>query len=255
MKKTDYQRVSAHYDENQARLQIPPDADVAGAIAAAPSRPIQALDLACGTGNYLSVQRASFGAEVVWRGLDASPAMLERAKAKLEGIDLVQGRAEELPYETSTFDFVSCNFAFHHFEDKGRALDEIRRVLKPGGRVRLTNIDPRRMSGWWVYRFFPEAVREDEKRFWSSELLLYELRLRGFEAGARVEVTLGMAPIGTVLADAERRDISQLDIVPELVYQRGLAEIRSLAAREPSTAVEDVLALATIRAGSTPHPS
>src|SRR5262245_1001469 len=113
--------------------------------------------------------------------------MLALARTKVEGVDLRQGRAEELPFADGQLDYVVCSFAFHHFEDKSATLGEASRVLSAAGAVRIVNIAPDRMAGWWVYRFFPEAVPEDEKRFWSHGLLLHELSMRGFEARARIE--------------------------------------------------------------------
>jgi SAM-dependent methyltransferase len=254
MKRTDYEDVAARYDENTARHQIPTDALLAGLVAAhAPGAPIQALDLACGTGNYLAVQNAAFGERVHWRGIDASQAMLARARTKLGAdFDLRIGRAEALPYDDATFDYVSTSFAFHHFEDKPRALDEVRRVMKPGATLHMFNVEPTRMRGWWVYDFFPEARREDEKRFWSPELIHHELEQRGFDARVRVTFDLARVPLTEISGDAERRDISQLAILSADAYARGLGRVRAAVAKDPGGSAVSEIALLVVTARLRP---
>jgi ubiquinone/menaquinone biosynthesis C-methylase UbiE len=245
MKRTDYSEVARKYDANEARLRIPEDEILARLLRSAPQRPILALDLGCGTGNYLAVQSRAFGADVRWHGLDASEAMLALARGKLADVELSLGRAEQLPYEAGRFDYVASNFAFHHFDDKSRALDEVRRVSRPGAWLRIMNIDPTRMSRWWVYELFPEARLEDQKRFWSPELLHYELEQRGYEVRVRVEYELSSIPLAQILADAERRDISELAILSDAQYGRGLARIRESFSKDPSATMTSDFALKT----------
>lgn len=247
MKKTRYADIAARYDENAVRHRIPKDAHLAAALARA-GRPIDALDLACGTGNYLVVQREAFGDDVRWKGLDASPEMLAVARGKLAGVELVEGRAEQLPYPDASFDYVTTSFAFHHFEDKPKALDEIRRVCKPGARLRYTNVDPARMPGTWVFRFFPEAELEDRKRYWAPELVAYELEARGFTWTLHVDLDVARLALRSILEDAERRDVSELRVIDERAYERGLARLRAELARDPKATVPNEVAVARIEA-------
>lgn len=249
MKRTDYGRVSERYDDNELRKRIPADEVVADMLRVREGS-LSALDLACGTGNYLAVQQRAFGDRVTWRALDASDAMLAKARAKVEGVDFVHGTAEELPYESHAFDYVVSSYAFHHFENKRRALDEVRRVTRKNGVVRFNNIDPKRMTGWWVYTLFPSAALEDEKRFWSAELLAYELEQRGFDAHTRIEVILGTSPLTEVVGDVERRDISQLAILDDAVYARGLERARQMLASEPNGRIRTEIALIVTTATS-----
>jgi len=194
------------------------------------------------------VQSKAFGAATTWRGLDASDAMLELARAKLPGVELVRGRAEELPYEAAQLDYLSNNFAFHHFEDKSRALDEVRRVLAPGARVRMANIDPWRMQKWWGYQFFPEGWLEDEKRFWTTDLLAYELEQRDFQVHVQVAYDSGPMSIAEVWAEAERRDASQLAILSDAQYRRGFERVSRMREVDPGQCVRSELAIVTISA-------
>jgi ubiquinone/menaquinone biosynthesis C-methylase UbiE len=96
------------------------------------------LDLACGPGIYSRPFAAQVAPGLVV-GLDLSPAMLRHARdrahvAGLENLALVRGDALCLPFAGGRFDVVNCCGALHLFPDADRALREVHRVLKPGGR-------------------------------------------------------------------------------------------------------------------------
>jgi SAM-dependent methyltransferase len=97
------------------------------------------LDLACGPGIYTrEIARRIPGGQVV--GLDISPPMLAYAAARasregLRNVTWVHGDAMNLPFPDGSLDAASCCGALHLFPDPGRALSELHRVLKPGGRL------------------------------------------------------------------------------------------------------------------------
>ena len=99
------------------------------------------LDIGCGTGTLAiaAARRAGQGADV--RGLDASPEMIARAtrKAARAGVSAAfqVGTAEALPFEDSRFDVVLATLMLHHLPRRTReqTAHQVRRVLKPGGRV------------------------------------------------------------------------------------------------------------------------
>jgi SAM-dependent methyltransferase len=91
------------------------------------------LELGCGTGIFLE-KAARSGARVV--GLDLSMDLLAKAHARLVGVPnvvLVRGNAERVPCPDATFDAVYGSSVLHHL-DLDRALAEVLRVLRPGGR-------------------------------------------------------------------------------------------------------------------------
>jgi ubiquinone/menaquinone biosynthesis C-methylase UbiE len=100
------------------------------------------LDIACGPGNFSREFARSVGETGLVVGIDASRPMLERAVRELPaaGVDnlaFVLGDAVELPFRDQSFDAVCCFAAFHLFADPFKALDHMRRVLTPGGRIAL----------------------------------------------------------------------------------------------------------------------
>ena len=221
--RTDYETIAASYDEDRKHWEIPPDDIVAsGAVH-------DVLDVGCGTGLWLSAQRGHFpDAKVRWGGLDASAAMLGKAKAKAGNVLFVHAIAEAIPFASSAIDYVYSSFAYHHFADKEAAFDEVGRVLRSGGTFRIRHIDPENMEGWWVYRFFPKTRELDELRFWTTAALRDALHRRGFDVDYGVEPEIRHSPAHEIVEEAERRVVSQLAILDDDAYRVGLDELRSV---------------------------
>ena len=97
------------------------------------------LELGCGPGTFWleNAKRIPAGWDITLS--DLSEGMLEEAKARLQSVshsfNFAEVDAQAIPFEDDLFDMVMANQVFHHIPDANRALAEIRRVLKPGGRV------------------------------------------------------------------------------------------------------------------------
>jgi SAM-dependent methyltransferase len=96
------------------------------------------LDVACGPGNYTRSYAAAAGDGLVV-GFDPSQGMLSAAARRTPGSNVayIRGDGCDLPFQASSFDAVSCFGGMHFFERPLHALEEIVRVLEPGGRVAL----------------------------------------------------------------------------------------------------------------------
>jgi demethylmenaquinone methyltransferase/2-methoxy-6-polyprenyl-1,4-benzoquinol methylase len=103
------------------------------------------IDLACGTGD-LGELAARRGARVV--GVDFAREMLRRARARGVGAALVQGDAQALPFADASASALVCGFALRNFVSLDAVLAECARVLRPGGRIALLEVD--RPSSWLV---------------------------------------------------------------------------------------------------------
>ena len=68
-------------------------------------------------------------------GVDINDGMLSVARQKAPSISFQEGRAEELPFDDELFDAVVCQFGLMFFADRTKAIQEMVRVLKPGGRL------------------------------------------------------------------------------------------------------------------------
>ena len=123
------------------------------------------LDVACGTGDLALILGRRVGTTGRAVGIDASPEMIARArrKARRRGIavDFRVEPVEALSFPDATFDGVVSSLAFHHFPGdlKRRAVESIARVLKPGGRLLIVDLDPaaRHIP---LHRNMPSPVRD-----------------------------------------------------------------------------------------------
>jgi ubiquinone/menaquinone biosynthesis C-methylase UbiE len=101
-----------------------------------------AIDVACGPGTFTRpfvtrVRRAV--------GVDLTPAMIEKARAEaaragITNIEFVCGDVYALPFADGVAGVAACGYAFHHMLEPARALAEMARVLRPGGRVAIADI-------------------------------------------------------------------------------------------------------------------
>jgi demethylmenaquinone methyltransferase/2-methoxy-6-polyprenyl-1,4-benzoquinol methylase len=91
------------------------------------------LDVATGTG-MVARAVAARGAEVT--AIDQSEAMLAVARARNPaGVTLVRGEAEDLPFDTASFDALTFTYLLRYVDDPQATLTELARVVKPGGRI------------------------------------------------------------------------------------------------------------------------
>jgi enediyne biosynthesis protein CalE5 len=121
-------------------------------VEAAQVRPgMRVLDLASGTGEPALTLAAAVAPDGHVTATDLVPEMLATAEevARERGLDNIsfkQADAEDLPFPDESFDVVTCRFGVMFFPDPARALREVRRVLKPDGRVALLAWGPREQN-------------------------------------------------------------------------------------------------------------
>jgi demethylmenaquinone methyltransferase/2-methoxy-6-polyprenyl-1,4-benzoquinol methylase len=153
------------------------------------------LDAACGTGDLAIADRKAGAGHVT--GLDFSEQMLVRARKKNTSIEWIQGDMLALPFADETFDAATVGFGVRNVEDLALGLRELRRVLRPGGRIAILEITQPRgplrpfyslwfdrvvpvlgkvLPGGDAYTYLPASV----KRFPTAERLADLLREAGF---------------------------------------------------------------------------
>jgi SAM-dependent methyltransferase len=124
-----------------------PDAREMMLAAVAEVAPKRVLEVGCGPGEAAERIARDLGAEVV--AIDQSERMVELAKTR--GVDARVGDAHELEFEDAEFDCVLAAWMLYHVADVDRALAEIARVLRSGGRlVAVTNADDHLAELWGV---------------------------------------------------------------------------------------------------------
>lgn len=117
-------------------------------------RPIRVLDVGCGTGQFAEKMRQALpNARIV--GVDLVEGMLSKGLARWREhaghVSPVQGDSERLPFADGSFDVVTCANSFHHYPHQDRAVKEMKRVLRPGGRLILVDGYRDAPYGWFIY--------------------------------------------------------------------------------------------------------
>jgi demethylmenaquinone methyltransferase / 2-methoxy-6-polyprenyl-1,4-benzoquinol methylase len=162
------------------------------------------LDACCGTGD-LAIADARAGGRVT--GLDFSDAMLERARRKAPELEWVSGDLLALPFDDASFDAATVGFGVRNVDDLERALRELRRVLRPGGRLGILELTRPRgvlapfyrcwfdgvvpllgklLPGGGAYTYLPASVR----RFPATRELATMIEAAGF-GGVRYRTFAG----------------------------------------------------------------
>jgi demethylmenaquinone methyltransferase/2-methoxy-6-polyprenyl-1,4-benzoquinol methylase len=175
---------------------------------AAVRRGERALDLAAFTGD-IAFAVAAAGAQTV--ALDLTHRMLQLAQAKSRAVSFITGDMTSLPFRSATFDLVTTGYGLRNVPDLNSAIDEIARVIKPGGR--LLSLDFNRPDnaiirasylayltavgstlGWVLhrdpdtYRYIPESIR----RYPGAGCVADRLRARGFDGVTVVPLLFGL---------------------------------------------------------------
>jgi demethylmenaquinone methyltransferase/2-methoxy-6-polyprenyl-1,4-benzoquinol methylase len=187
---------------------------------ASPRADVGALDLATGTGD-IAFALAARGARVV--GLDVTPRMIELAREKTVGQDgpaFLVGDMLALPFPDASFDLVTTGYGLRNVPDLTVAVDEIHRVLRPGGRLlsldfdRPDNAALRRIYLAYlhlvggtlgfalhgdpdVYRYIPASIRQ----YPGAARVAALMRQRGFASAVHYPVLGGLMAIHDAVRD------------------------------------------------------
>jgi ubiquinone/menaquinone biosynthesis C-methylase UbiE len=140
------------------------------------------LDLACGPGNFSREFARAVGRDGLVVGLDASPTMLARGAADtqrtgIQNLALLRADATDMPFAEGSFDAACCFAALHLFADPFLALDEMTRVLGPGGRIAIMTSVRRQLT----LRPLKSVIeRTSGMRVFETDEITGALRDRGF---------------------------------------------------------------------------
>ncbi len=119
------------------------------------------LDVGCGTGWAVGEVANLAGGRGVFYGVDLSPKMIEKARENFQGgenIHFLQANVESIPLDSESFDAIICTNSFHHYPRPDRALAEMQRLLKRGGK--LVILDPTANS--WIAKVGDKIARRME---------------------------------------------------------------------------------------------
>lgn len=175
------------------------------------------LDVAIGTAD-LTIEMLRRGKAQHVTGLDLSEKMMEIGKRKTErikaNVDFIHGNAQQMPFESETFDAVTCAFGCRNFLNLDEGLREMYRVLKPGGQVIIlefsypSNPLVRALYDMYFTRVLPfvgRVVSRDKtaytylnksvKSFCWGENFVQHMRQAGFDETRYKTLTMGIATI------------------------------------------------------------
>ncbi len=144
------------------------------------------LDLGCGAGQAMALMVPITGLGNVF-GIDQSATMVAEAKRsnRSGGVTVQQATFESLPFETASFDKILASNVMYFWHDPARILREIRRVLRPGGRLAIYVTDAKTMQNWKI-------ADAGTHRLFSAEQVEVALIEGGF---ARNEIAVTTVPI------------------------------------------------------------
>jgi SAM-dependent methyltransferase len=195
-----YRREAARYDRRWARYlegTIGPTLAALGPVAEG-----RVLDVGCGSGLLLDrMTRERDGGLAV--GVDASPEMLARARARLgRRAALCAADVHHLPFRDAAFDAVVSSSSLHYWADPARALGEVARVTRRGGRLVLTDWSADDLA----LRLFSRALRlldRSHGRPWRADEASRLLGAVGFRVEAVRRFRVGW-PWGMMTLEARR---------------------------------------------------
>ena len=185
------------------------------------------LDLGCGTGRFTAPLARRFAARVI--GLDLSKKMLALAARTLgdSGAVLVQGAAETMPFSDQFFDVVFVSMVLHHIRSSPSAIDEIRRVIKPGGKLLVRTASLETMNSYLWASFFPEAARIEASRVLSRAEIRDLLSDGGFTLDAELVVVQRFAnDLLDYCKRISQRALSSLQAIPDSAFESGMVALR-----------------------------
>jgi len=198
-------------------------------------RPLAILDLGSGTGRLTPGLADTFGGPVY--GVEPSDRMREIAEdtAAHPGATYLRGSAEEIPLPDASVDGVLMFLSFHHFRDQRKALEEVRRVLKPGGAAFLRSQFADLMPDLFWYSYFPSAREVDASMYLELHQAKELAEAAGLQPGEG-PVWVSTEQPRTLREASERlahRALSTFEHLSEEEIEHGFTQLAADAAREP----------------------
>jgi SAM-dependent methyltransferase len=195
----------------------------------------RATDVGCGVGRFSGWLAEALETTVV--ALDPSSRMLSVATAAA-GVRYVTGIAEALPVRAGSLDLAFLSMVYHHIGDPAAAVAELRRALRPDGRVVVRTVTLETLDGYAFLRFFPEALALDERRLPSRAAVRAVFGAGAFVETAHrtVEQRVAQGP-DAYCARIRARALSSLQLIADTAFARGLAALEAHGRALPATHV------------------
>jgi len=217
-----FDNISENYDELNRVISFGIDVKWRKKVVAivGKNNPKQILDIATGTGDLAIMLSQLHPDKII--GLDISEGMLSVGKEKIakanlsEMVEMIVGDSENMPFEDATFDAITVSFGVRNFANLDKGLQEINRVLKPGGiLVILETSVPTKFPYKQGYHFHTSVILPVIGKLFSKDKVAYSylsesansfpfgekfnniLLKNGFSTATDMPVTFGVASIYT----------------------------------------------------------
>lgn len=185
------------------------------------------LDIGCGTGQLTIPLQQQTGAKIY--GLDLSPEMLKQAARKkgATGVSLSLGDAQDIPFLDGFFDCTLMALMLQHVGDKSKAIAEMFRVLKAGGRSIIWTLSHQQIRSFFLNTFFPSLPSIDLKRFPSIPMIRTQMKASGYrETWVRTIAYSSRIATKTCLDKVYNKYISTLALIPKKEFASGVEELK-----------------------------
>jgi ubiquinone/menaquinone biosynthesis C-methylase UbiE len=190
------------------------------------TRPLVWMDLGSGTGRMTPSLARAFGGPVY--GIEPAEKMRAQAvaNARHPGVTYETGSAEHIPLPDASCDAALLFFVWHHVVDRGGAVHELRRVIRPGGTLFVqANFSDRMPDVWWL-RVVPEWMSIHQAQYQSEEEVQSGFTGAGWTLASCDEITwLRSANLAHDYERLRLRPTSLFEHMSEEVIEAGFAQI------------------------------
>ncbi len=187
------------------------------------------LDIGCGTGNYTDLfERLTREHGFVIHGVEPSEGMLDKARQKNAHLRFHQGTATEIPLDDASVDFAYMTDVIHHVRDIAAMFVEIRRVLRPGGKLCIATQSHRQIEARPIVQFFPGTVRVDKERYPDIDEVIAAGERGGLKCLRQDILFAGdVIELGAdYLQLVSKKGYSMLHLITDAEYEEGLRRLK-----------------------------
>lgn len=194
------------------------------------------LDVACGTGVVTRLAAKSISASGFVAGLDVNPGMLEVARKATSpeiAIEWHEASAEEMPFQDGAFDVVLCQMGLQFMPNRPAVVNEMRRVLSPGGRIIINIPGPTPPIFSVLKEALDSVIAPGAGGFVNQIFSLYDT--------AEIQSLLGNAGFVEISVETHKKPLrlpAPEDFLWQFVYSTPLAAVVAGAEREHLTSLE-----------------
>ncbi|RJP70100.1 MAG: class I SAM-dependent methyltransferase [Ignavibacteriales bacterium] len=226
LNKTDYNKIASTYNQRYEINNLD-GIDKALNKLVKKYKPNNLLEAGCGTGRWLSELSDK---NVFCIGLDRSVNMMNQTRGNNSAVQFVNGDAVRVPIKNSTFDFVYCVNAIHHFGSTLAFISEVKRILTKDGILAIIGFDPNEEENdWYVYNYFESTLDKDLARYPSWEQLI------------ELSTQLGFSKLDFTFAESIYRTYKGSDVFNDpFLLKHNTSQLASLSEQEYSLGIENI---------------